>query len=354
MRFGWRGVLGILLSIALLWYAFHDIEWAKVALAIRHANLWLLLFSAIAATGIFPLRARRWRTILDPVAPRLPFGPLWRATAIGMMVNNVAPARAGEPARAYVLSREVEQVPFSTAFASLAVDRVFDSLIVFSLMFASMLLPSFPRGAALSVARYAIWGVVFVAIVIVALYLIVYFPAHIISLFELFARRVAPSFEARGREILVKFANGLSVLRSPRRFIAVFWWALLHWLLNAFAFWLGFLAVGIHAPFGTALFVQGIIVIGVAIPSSPGFFGFFEAAGKFALGIYGISETMAVTWAVGFHVLSFIPITLIGAYYFARAGLSLTELSKAGTAGSTLESATNDTAMPSSLKPPAA
>jgi hypothetical protein len=148
----------------------------------------------------------------------------------------------------------------------------------------------------------------------------------------------------------------LSVLRSPRRFIAVFWWALLHWLLNAFAFWLGFLAVGIHVPFGTALFVQGIIVIGVAIPSSPGFFGFFEAAGKFALGIYGISETMAVTWAVGFHVLSFIPITLIGAYYFARAGLTLTELSKAGTAASTPQSAaTSDgSAVPSSLKPPPA
>jgi len=356
MRFGWRGALGIALSVALLWYAFHDIEWAKVALAIRHANLWLLLFSAIAATGIFPLRARRWRTILDPVAPGLPLGPLWRATAIGMMVNNVAPARAGEPARAYALSREVEQVPFSTAFASLAVDRVFDSLIVFSLMFAAMLLPSFPTGAALSVARYAIWGVVFVAIVLVALYLIVYFPKQIISLFELFARRVAPSFEARGREILVKFADGLSVLRSPRRFIAVLGWALLHWLLNAFAFWLGFLAVGIHASFGTALFVQGIIVIGVAIPSSPGFFGFFEAAGKFALGIYGVSETMAVTWAVGFHVLSFIPITLIGSYYFARAGLTLTELSKAGRAESAADSgATSErTAVSSSLKPPAA
>src|SRR5690348_1688687 len=352
MRFGWRGALGIVLSVALLWYAFHDIEWAKVALAIRHANLWLLLLSAIAATGIFPLRARRWRTILDPVALHLPFGPLWRATAIGMMVNNVAPARAGEPARAYVLSREVERVPFSTAFASLAVDRVFDSLIVFSLMFGSMLLPSFPRGAALSVTRYAIWGVAFVAVVIVALYLIVYFPTQIISLFELFARRVAPSLEARGREILVSFANGLSVLRSPRRFVAVFWWALLHWLLNAFAFWLGFLAVGIHASFGTALFVQGIIVIGVAIPSSPGFFGFFEAAGKFALGIYGVSETMAVTWAVGFHVLSFIPITLIGAYYFARAGLTLTELSKAGSA-SEPESTSGGAAIPSSLKPPA-
>ena len=330
MRFGWRGALGMLLSVALLWYAFHGIEWAAVAVEIRRANLWLLLLSAVAATCIFPLRARRWRTILDPVEPNLAFGPLWRATAIGMMVSNIVPARAGELARAYALSREVGRVPFSTAFASLAVDRVFDALIILLLMFGAMLLPSFPAGAAGSAARYAVGGVVFVVAVIVVLYLIVFFPQQILSLFELLARRVAPRFEERGRAVLVSFANGLSVLRSPRRFLAVFWWALLHWLLNAVAFWIAFVAVGIHAPFGMALFTQGIIAIGVAIPSSPGFFGVFETAGKFALGIYGISQTAALTWAMGFHLLSFIPITLIGAYYFARAGLTFSELSSAG------------------------
>ena len=334
MRFGWRGALGMLLSVALLWYAFHGIEWAEVGVEIRRANLWLLLLSAIAATGIFPLRARRWRTILDPVEPNLPFGPLWRATAIGMMVSNIVPARAGELARAYALSREVERVPFSTAFASLAVDRVFDALIILLLMFGAMLLPSFPVGAASSAARYAIGGVVFVVAVIIVLYLIVFFPKQIIAIFELLTRRVAPAFEERGRAILVSFANGLSVLRRPERFLAVFWWALLHWLLNALAFWIAFVAVGIHAPFGMALFTQGIIAIGVAIPSSPGFFGVFETAARFALGIYGISQTAALTWAMGFHLLSFIPITLIGAWYFARAGLTFAELSAAGSASS--------------------
>src|SRR5262249_31866129 len=117
MRFGWRGALGIVLSLALLWWAFHDVEWSHVALALRQANVGLLVLSAVAATGIFPLRARRWRTILDPVEPGIPFSKLWRATAIGMMANNVLPARAGELARAYALSRETPRVPFSAAFA---------------------------------------------------------------------------------------------------------------------------------------------------------------------------------------------------------------------------------------------
>src|SRR5262249_47419338 len=165
-----------------------------------------------------------------------PFSKLWRATAIGMMANNVLPARAGELARAYALSRETARVPFSAAFASLAVDRVFDALLVLLLMFAAVLAPGFPSAGGAIVRQTATLGVAAVVAVLVVLYGIVFFPAAIISLFELFARRVAPRFEERGRAILVSFASGLSVLRSPRRFIEVFWWALLHWLLNALAF----------------------------------------------------------------------------------------------------------------------
>jgi uncharacterized membrane protein YbhN (UPF0104 family) len=100
----------------------------------------------------------------------------------------------------------------------------------------------------------------------------------------------------------------------------------LHWLCNALAFWIAFQAVGITAPFSGALFLQGLIAIGVAIPSSPGFFGPFEAFAKTGLQIYSVPVTLAVTWAVGFHLLAFIPITAMGAFYFSRLGLSLREL----------------------------
>ena len=76
-----------------------------------------------------------------------------------------------------------------------------------------------------------------------------------------------------------------------------------------------------------ALFLQGIIAIGVAIPSSPGFFGFFEGAAKVGLGLYGVSETQAVSFGLGFHILSYIPITVIGAWYLTRLNLHLSDFS---------------------------
>ena len=329
MKFGWRGTLGIVLSAAFLYFAFRGIQFDHVMANVRRANVPLLVFAALAATGIFPLRARRWRPILEPIEPDIPFSRLWSATAIGMMINNVVPARAGEFARAYALSRSTPTVPFPAAFASLAVDRLFDAVVVFGLMFGAMLDPAFPHGVEFGgrpLAHYAAIGVAIIGVVLVAMYGLILFPGRVLSLYELVARRLAPRLEARGRDALLGLANGLSVLKTPRHFAEVLWWTVIHWLANALAFWLAFRAVGIGAPFSAALFLQGIIAIGVAVPQAPGFFGAFEGFGKVGLGIYGVPADQAITWAIGFHFLSYVPITVIGAWYFVRAGLSMGDL----------------------------
>lgn len=338
MRDRWRAALGFALSAALLAWSLRDVRLAEVWLRLRQANIPLLLLSAATATATFPLRARRWRTLLEPVAGVLPFAPLWHATAVGMMVNNVVPARAGELARAFALTRETRRVTFSAAFASIAVDRVFDSVVLLALMLAAMLDPRFPREAVVAGQRIGSWvalAALVAAGVLVALYLVVFFPDWLIALFERFARRVVPALEARGRAALHAFAAGLGALRAPRRFAAVFGWTLAHWLVNALSLWIGFRALGIGAPFTAALLLQGIIAIGVAIPSSPGFFGVFEAFAVAGLALYGIPAGLAVSWAVGFHLLSFIPITVIGGVYATRLGVHLADVraARAGAEG---------------------
>ncbi|MEO5580439.1 MAG: lysylphosphatidylglycerol synthase transmembrane domain-containing protein [Gemmatimonadaceae bacterium] len=332
MKTGLKGAIGIALSALLSWWTLRDVSLGTVAQELARSSVPLFLASAVCATLIFPLRARRWRTILHPVAPNLPFMPLWRSTAIGMMVNNLVPARAGEIARAYALTRETS-VPFATSIASLAVDRLFDMLILLLLAVAAVFDPAFPRDAQIggqSLGNLAQGSIVFVALLIGALYCLAFFPSQLVRAFELFARSVSPKIEEKGKAALVRFSEGLSVLKSPRRFGAVFGWTLAHWLLNAFAFWLGFKAVGIDLPFSAAVFLQTLIAVGVAVPSAPGFFGFFEKLATVGLGIYGVGATQATSWAIGFHILSFIPITVIGLYYFTRLGLRLREIGNAG------------------------
>jgi uncharacterized protein (TIRG00374 family) len=126
--------------------------------------------------------------------------------------------------------------------------------------------------------------------------------------------------------MLARFSEGLSVLRTPGHFIAVFGWTLAHWLVQPLAFWLAFLAVGVHVPLAATLIVQGIIVILVALPSAPGFFGPFEYGAAVGLSLYGVSQSEAATWALLFHIASFIPITAIGAYYALHLGFSMGDM----------------------------
>jgi hypothetical protein len=246
-----------------------------------------------------------------------------------MMVNNVVPARAGELARAYALVREVPEIPFATALASLAVDRVFDVVVLLMLTFVPLLDPAFPQNAsanALPLATIARTGIVAVVALLLMLYALVFFPQRVIRLFELATRRVAPAIERRGAEALAAFAEGLGVLRHPGRFVAVFLWALVHWIVQVLSIWIGFLAMGIHVSFGAALLLNGISSFASALPASPGFFGPFEASSKLALRVYGVSDTPAISWAIGYHILTFIPITVIGAVYSARLHVSLREM----------------------------
>lgn len=332
MRFGWRDALGILLSVLLLWWVLRRVDLAEVWEHLRGASLLLIALTSVVGTLIFPLRARRWRPILDPIAPSLPFGPLWRATAIGMMANNILPARVGELARAFSLSRDTKRVTFSAAFASIAVDRVFDALIVLLLLAVAMFDPALPSDRLVAGRPVANWvglGTIVLVGIVGAFYAVVFFPARIVSLFELVTGRIAPRFLERGKRTLESFLSGLSVLRSPSRFVAVIGWTVAHWMLNAFAFWIAFQAVGIDAPYSAALVLQGIIALGVSVPSSPGFFGVFEAFAVVGLGLYGIDATHATSWAIAFHIVTFVPITLIGLFYFFRLGFHFRDLTQA-------------------------
>jgi uncharacterized protein (TIRG00374 family) len=325
---GWRAVIGGVLSAALIYWTLHGISPAAVAQSLSEADPLLFAGAIFCATAIFAVRALRWRTILEPVASRIPLGPLWRATAIGMMVNNVLPARAGEFARAYALKKEA-QVPFAAGLASLVVDRLFDAIVLLLLAAFALLDPALSGAQTLAgrpLSSFATGAAAVVLILSLGTYALIFFPTQLLRLFELFARRVSPSVEERGRRVLETFINGLSVLRSPARFAAVLAWSIAHWLLNALGIWLAFKAVGIAAPFSAALFIQAFIALGTAVPAAPGFFGVFEYMSIEGLSVYGVGRQQAATWAIGYHLFTFIPITLIGAYYFTRLGVKLRDL----------------------------
>jgi uncharacterized protein (TIRG00374 family) len=322
--------VGLAVTLALLAWALHGVDARAVVGHLRRADPLLLLGAVALATLTFPLRTLRWRLILrDSAGAPFPLGPLWHATAIGFMANNLLPVRAGEFARAYVAQQRLS-VRFSTALASVGVERVFDGLVLVGLMAVAIASPTFPPGAAVgatSVSNLAAGaGAVFALVLLVAV-LVVHRPGPWLGLLRRLAHALLP---ARFAEALIRIADGLveglEVLKSPGRFLGVLAWSLVQWLLNAAAFAVCFRAFGLAVPPQGALLLQGIIGFGVALPSSPGFVGVFEAATRVTLAIYGIDATRAVSYAVAYHLSTFLPITLLGLYSLSRMRLHLSEL----------------------------
>jgi uncharacterized membrane protein YbhN (UPF0104 family) len=68
------------------------------------------------------------------------------------------------------------------------------------------------------------------------------------------------------------------------------------------------------------------VAFGVAIPSSPGFFGPFEALVRVTLALYAVPAAAAVSFAVAFHLAAFLPITLLGLWSLSRARLHMADL----------------------------
>jgi glycosyltransferase 2 family protein len=329
-----RALIGLAISGVLVWLLVTSkaIDWPTAWEYIRRSDKLLLLASSAAATAIFALRAIRWRVILpsppDGARP-VRFSSLFEACIIGQMTTNVVPGRAGELARPFALSRKEPSVPFSTAFASVVVDRIFDGIVVLLLLAVAMLDPAFPRNAMIngrSVAAFAFLGTIGLIAGLFVLFWLVLFPASLIRIVRGVMRRTVTGWEEPVAGFLDRFTLGLTVLRDGKRFTIAFFWTLAHWLLCAASYWLAYQAIGLHAPLSSTLFVQTIIVLAVAIPSTPGFVGVFEAFAVLALTVYNVPTDLALAWAIVYHVISYIPVTGLGLIYFFRMGLSFGDI----------------------------
>lgn len=328
LRLDWKAVVGIAVSVGLLYFTLRDVAFDEVLAEVGRSHTGLLLLSVAVNYLVFPLRAFRWKALLEPVRKDTAFRSRYAATAIGFMANNVLPARVGEFARAYALSR-LEPVRTTASFGSLVVERIFDAVTVVASLVIALAWPTFPSNAGgghfASIARTL---VVALAGVVLVLGVMVWKPVRSVRFFEAVAERVLPRAIRRTVvDVLEAFLAGLGAVRSPALVVRIAVWSALIWGVNALSFWIGFRAFGIHVPFIAALFLQAVIALAVSLPSAPGFFGLWEAGARVGLvQVWGIAASPAVAFALGFHFATFVPVTIVGLWYVGRLGISWREV----------------------------
>ncbi|HET9949805.1 MAG TPA: lysylphosphatidylglycerol synthase transmembrane domain-containing protein [Longimicrobiales bacterium] len=331
MRHWKKALVGILITVLLLWWALAGVTFSEVWANVRTGNPWLLLASISVATFGFFIRALRWKVLLTPLRPNTALRSRFAAVSIGFMANNLLPARVGEVGRAYAFAR-LEPVSASAAFGTLVVERFMDGAVLLLLLVVPVFAPGFPAADAVAdgwVGTLVRAGGVSVLVVLAALIVMAAWPKQFTRTAALVARFLPRRLAGPVLGGLDAFLSSLAILRDPKLLVLGFAWSLFFWTWHGLSFWLGILAFGIDTGFLSAIFTEAVVGFGVALPSAPGFFGTFHAAANVALSnVYGVPEAQSLAFAFAYHFGGWVPITAIGLWYAWRLGLSLGEVSR--------------------------
>lgn len=319
----WKFILGVAISIFFMALALRGLQLGEVWGILQSARfIWLIPAIAVYFVGVWA-RAWRWHYLLRPLK-NIPTKTMFPVVCIGYMGNNIYPARAGEVLRSVVLKRR-ENVPISASLATVIVERIFDGVVMLGFVFlnlpflASQISDATTVGWIQSLALYG--GIAFAVVLLIFLLTAMY--ANVAERWiNFFIDKLVP---ARWREkihpIVNRFLSGLESLRSPREVLMVFLTSVIIWLLETCTYWFVMQAFDFRVSFFALMLMNGIVNLATTIPAAPGYVGTFDLPFISLLKAYNVSSDIAAGFTLLLHVTLWLPITLLGGYYFAREGL---------------------------------
>lgn len=319
----WIFWLGMLISVALMYFSLRKLNLLEAWHTLENAHyLWLIPGVAVYFVAVW-VRTWRWHYLLRPLK-QISTRAMFPVVAMGYMGNNIYPYRAGEVLRAAVLKRR-EGVPISASLATIIVERVFDGVVMLAFVFLNLnelskLTSS--SGFIGDIKTLAMVGAgIFIGVLLVFL-LAAMFPRVTRRLVDWMNERLVP-LKLRGKVegLAYRFLDGLEALRSPMDVLMIFFTSVIIWLLETGKYWFVMHAFPFEVSFFALMLMNGIVNLATTIPSAPGYVGTFDAPGIALLQAYSVPNAVAVGYTLVLHAALWLPITVLGIYYFTREGL---------------------------------
>jgi hypothetical protein len=106
----------------------------------------------------------------------------------------------------------------------------------------------------------------------------------------------------------------------------VFFTSVVIWLLETVKYWFVMHAFNFSVSFFALMLMNGIANLATTLPAAPGNVGTFDTPGIAVLVAYGVDKAIATSYTLVLHVALWLPITVLGFYYFLKEGLSWNNL----------------------------
>ncbi|MHB8109681.1 MAG: lysylphosphatidylglycerol synthase transmembrane domain-containing protein [Syntrophorhabdaceae bacterium] len=311
-------ITGFAISIVLLYLSIRGIDYRQLGETLGRADVSFALLPFCFVFLCVTLCSYRWMKIVGNNAR---FTDSFISLIIGLFVNNVLPARIGELARGYAMSKR-RGIPFTYAVSTVFIDRVLDLLGLLTITFVF-----FPSQALPDSVSKGLYVLVAVFIICVAA---LFALSH-----EKVALRITGYLQKPGKPFLEKLSHrvieiheNLRRIRTPGQIILLAVLSIANWLSMSMALYFALKTFGVPLPFIYAPFVTALLNMGLVVPSSPGYIGVYEFLLVTLLAIFGIPKYEAFAVALFFHASWYIPYNILGFVFIIKEHLHIKDIQK--------------------------
>jgi hypothetical protein len=309
-------IIGLIISVFFLWFAFRNLNPEAVWTHIRQINpLWLLIGVPVWFVAL-ALIALRWQYLLRSIQ-RVPLSQLIPLTAIGYMGNNVYPLRSGEVLRLLLLQRN-EGVPIAKAATTVIVERVFDGIVMLTFIIVPLL---FIETSSPEVRQVATFTAPLFLTALVVFFALAAKPDVFRRVVAFFSRFLPGRLRVIALRLSEDVIHGLEALRTPADLAGAVISSYATWMVEASVYWLVALAFQLGKSYPEILLVVGVVNLAGLIPATPGQIGVYESFVIAVLIGLNVEQSPAQAYALVVHVVIWLPVTLVGFYFLARQGL---------------------------------
>ena len=309
-------VAGVVISIILLYFSLKGIQFHEILIILKRADYRLVLIPVLFIFVAATLSAYKWSKI---TGNNVRLRETFVALMIGLFINNVLPARIGEIARGYVLSKK-KGLSFTFAVSTVFVDRFFDltGLLIITFLF-------FPRHSLPPRVSQAIY--ILIALLIVCIIMMIIMSKKNI------ANIIADKLTKIEKPLFIKFAKriieiqeNLKRINSPLNLAFFVLISSIQWLAMSAALYFVILTLGISIKPFYIPFVCALLNMGLTVPSSPGYVGVYQFLLVYLLAIFNVPKSEGFTVSILYHATWYIPYNILGFLFLLKEHLKIKEI----------------------------
>jgi len=313
-------ILGVLISVIGLYYAFRQINFWELWIIIKNVNFILVILAIVILLLSNVIRAWRWQILVKPIKD-VSFEPAFSSIMIGYFGNSVLPFRMGEFLRAFVVADKTS-LTASTAFGTIVIERILDfiglSIVILLIMTVYPLT--------------SVGGSIIIGVIVLSLTAFIFF-----FLFGGFKTSLLVKIEKSSllrigllHKILLfikNFLDGATTIRATNKLGIILLYTLIIWIMYYCSTYLATIATGIELEW----FGFGVLLISttlaISVPAAPGYVGTYHAAAVYILtNLFDVGRVDAQAAAIILHAVGIIPIVIIGAGYFLNNSVNFKDI----------------------------